>query len=247
MTIERGAVRLQGVHKSFRAYHSDSLKDALIRLARRQPLLERRAVLHGVDLEVRPGERLGIVGKNGAGKSTLFRLMSRILMPDAGSIDVGGRVSPLIEVTAGFVPDLTGAENLRLNAALLGVPRRDIEQRFRRVVEFAGVGEFIETPVRYYSSGMQARLGFAIAVHVDADILLIDEVLAVGDAGFQQMCIAHLQKLADEGVTVVFVSHDLAEVGRFCERVVWLEDGVVKEAGAPHDVLPRFRASLTGA
>lgn len=237
MTVARGAIHLHDVRKSFRAYHASSVKETLVRLARGEPLTERRLVLDGVSLDVAPGERIAIVGKNGAGKSTLFRLMSGIMIPDGGAIAIGGRVSPLIEITAGLVLDLTGAENIRLNGVLLGLTRRDVDRRFDAIAAFAGLEDFLETPVRYYSSGMLARLGFAIAVHVDADILLIDEVLAVGDVDFQQRSLEHMLELNRAGVTVVLVSHDFDAVRSFCPRTVHLAGGRVIDDGPTERVL----------
>ncbi|MBM4283134.1 MAG: ABC transporter ATP-binding protein [Deltaproteobacteria bacterium] len=225
MTLPPGSICLRGVHKSFRAYHADSTKDLLVRALRRSPLWARHEVLRGVDLSIAPGERVGIVGRNGAGKSTLFRVMSGILAPDSGDVAVVGRIAPIIEVTAGFVPDLTAAENLRLNACLLGLSRRAIEQRFDSIVSFAGLGDFTETPVRFLSSGMTARLGFSIAAHVDADILLVDEVLAVGDATYQRKCIDRMFEISRGGATIVFVSHDLEALRTFCTRIVVLDEG----------------------
>ncbi len=225
--VSAGEILLDDVHKSFRAYHSRSFKESAIRIVRREPLTERRQVLRGVSLRVKPGERVGIIGKNGAGKSTLFRIMSGILQPERGVIDVGGRVSPLIEITSGLVLDLTGRENLLLNAVLLGLTRKEANDRFDEIVAFAGVAEFIDTPVRFYSSGMQARLGFAVAVHVDADIILVDETLAVGDVAFQARCLEKMRSLADGGVTVLLVSHDPVLVASFCRRVIEIGDGVV--------------------
>lgn len=225
--IRTGEIRLQGVRKTFRAYHAVSLKESLVRVARGQSLTERHTVLDGVDLHVEPGERLAIIGKNGSGKSTLFRLMSRILTPDAGTIEIGGRVSPLIEITAGLVMDLTGAENIRLNGVLLGLTRRQVEERFEEIVAFAELEEFIDTPVRYYSSGMQARLGFSVATHVDMDILLVDEALSVGDADFQKKGLQRMVKLNKDGCTVLIVSHDIETLRRFVSRIVVIDDGKV--------------------
>ena len=236
-----GSVRLSGVKKGFRAYHANSTKNAIVHIFRRQPLFERREVLKSVDLEVQPGERLGLVGRNGAGKSTLFKLISKILFPDEGHIEVVGRVAPLIEVTAGLVPDMTGMENLRLKAALLGLHGAQLTERLDHIIEFAGLQEFMETPVRYYSSGMQARLGFSVAAHVDTDILLIDEVLSVGDTEFRAQCESRLQQIAASGVTVIFVSHNLDAVESFCQRVAWLEDGRIRAEGDPSTVLQDAR------
>ncbi len=246
MSVAPGTISLRGVKKGFRAYHAHSTKTAMMRVIRRQPLFERRAVLRGVDLELKPGERLGLVGRNGAGKSTLFKLISGILYPDEGTLEVAGRVSPLIEVTAGLVPDMTGLENLRLNATLLGLSGAALEERLEKIVTFAGLTDFMDTPVRYYSSGMQARLGFSVAAHVDSDILLIDEVLSVGDVAFRAQCVERLREVADAGVTVIFVSHDFEAVADFCERVAWLEDGTIRDEGAAESVLERARQAIPG-
>jgi ABC-type polysaccharide/polyol phosphate transport system ATPase subunit len=241
--VIRGAIRVRGLHKSFRSYRAASFKEVALQMVQLRSVVNRRAVLKGIDLDVQAGERVGIVGHNGAGKSTLFRILSGILRPDQGEVFVEGRISPLIEVTAGYVADMTGEENIRLNGLLLGLSRLELRRRFHDIVAFAGLEEFLETPVRYYSSGMQARLGFAVAVHVDADVLLIDEVLAVGDQQFQARCLEKLGQLAANGVTTILVSHDFAAVRSFCERVVWLDDGVVRLDGLPDEVLTAARAA----
>ncbi len=233
MTTPRGTLVLDDVHKSFPYYHARSVKSSLVRLARREPLVERRQVLRGVSFKVEPGERVGLVGRNGAGKSTLFRLISRILRADRGRVETHGRVSPLIDLTAGLVPDLTGGENLVLNAAVLGLTRQQIRQRFDEIVGFAELSDFVDTPVRYYSTGMRARLGFSIAVHVDADILLIDEALSVGDAAFQTRCIERMRDITANGATVLFVSHDMGLVHGFCQRTIQIDEGVVTNDGLP--------------
>lgn len=240
LPLPPGAIRLRGVKKTFPAYYAETLKAALVRVARGESVVERRTILDDLDIDIAPGERVGIIGKNGAGKSTLFRLMSGILAVDAGSVQLGGRVSPLIEITAGMVPDMTGAENLRLNAAILGLRRSEIAARFDEIVAFADVREFIDTPVRFYSSGMLARLGFAVATHVDANIVLVDEVLAVGDREFQERCLSRMELLHSRGATVVLVSHDLDAIERHMSRVIWLEGGAVKRDGAPKDVLAAY-------
>lgn len=239
-----GAIRLRGVKKTFPAYAAETLKASVVRLMRGQPLWERRTILDGLDLDVAAGTRVGIVGRNGAGKSTLFRLMSRILTPDAGTVEVGGRVSPLIEIAAGMVPDMTGAENIRLNAAILGLRREEITKRFADIIAFADIGDFVDTPTRFYSSGMLARIGFAVATHVDADLILIDETLAVGDQEFQQRCLERINFLCERGATVVLVSHDLDAVAQHMERVIWLEHGRVCLDGAPDEVVQRYRAAI---
>lgn len=232
-----GTLEVVDVHKHFRLYGPRSVKETLVHLARGEPLMERRPVLRGVSLSIAPRERIAIVGRNGAGKSTLFRILSGILAPDRGAVRVFGRVAPLIEITAGFVPDMTGMENLLLNAAILGLTRNEIEDRKAAMVAFAGLEGFMDTPVRYFSSGMQTRLGFSVVAHVDADILLIDEALSVGDAEFQARCIRRMRELADSGVTVVFVSHNFSAVREFCDRAVWLDGGGVRMDGPAGEVV----------
>lgn len=241
----RGSVELVDVHKSFRLYHASSLKETLLAVARGHPVHERRGILNGVSFAVTPGEAVALVGRNGAGKSTLFRLMSGILEPERGQVRTAGRVAPLIELTAGFVPDLTGAENLALSAAVLGLDRHTLRERYDDIVEFAELTEFMDTPVRHYSSGMQARLGFSVAVHVDGDIVLVDEALAVGDIAFQHKCVQRMRALVARGITVVFVSHDFELIRAFCERTIWIEQGRVHRDGATAEVLEAFAASMT--
>lgn len=236
-----GEIIVDDVVKTFRLYRQRSVKHMLMHLARFEPLFERRPVLRGVSFRIAPGERVGLLGQNGAGKSTVFRLLSRILKPDSGRIEVGGRVSPLIQLVAGLVPDLSGEENIRLNAAVLGLSRKQIGERFDAIVEFAELADFLDTPVRYYSTGMQARLGFSVAVHANADVLLIDEALSVGDQRFQQRCLDRMEELASAGVTVVFVSHELEAVQSFCTRCVWLEGGRVHRDGPVAEVLDAYR------
>ena len=238
-----GTLELRGVHKSFRSYRTRSFKELLIHVAKREPIIDRRPILRGLNVHIAPGERVGIVGRNGAGKSTLFRLMSRLVVADEGEVICVGRVAPLIEITAGFVPDLSGAENLRLNAAILGLSRRETEARFERIVAFAELESFMETPVRYYSSGMQARLGFSVVVHVDADIVLIDEALSVGDVAFQQRCLEKMAQVSAGGATVVFVSHDFEAVRRFCRRAIWLDEGTVRADGEVDAVIDALQAA----
>ena len=200
--------------------------------------------LREVDLEVMRGGSLGIIGRNGAGKSTLLKLLAGITAPTRGRIELHGRVAALIEVGSGFHPELTGRENVFLTGAILGMRRREIAQNLDRIVEFAGVQPFIDTPVKWYSSGMYVRLGFAVAAHLDPDILLVDEVLAVGDAEFQGKCLQRIQELKDRGTTSLFISHDLTAVERLCDRAVLLENGTVAAAGSPADVVAAYHRKL---
>jgi lipopolysaccharide transport system ATP-binding protein len=245
-----GRVVFDGVWKKFRrGERHDSLRDLVPAMASR--LLRRRSpdalsdqefwAVRDVSFEVGPGEALGIIGPNGAGKSTILKLLTKILRPTRGRIDIQGRVGALIEVAAGFHPDLTGRENVFLQGAIMGMPRGEIARKFDAIVEFSGVDEFIDTPVKRYSSGMNARLGFAVAAHLDPDVLLIDEVLSVGDVGFQERCVARMRELLERGVPLVFVSHNLAAVVDLCTRSIFVERGTVKFDGRPAEAVAQFR------
>jgi ABC-type polysaccharide/polyol phosphate transport system ATPase subunit len=244
------AIVFEGVWKKFRrGERHDSLRDlvpALVsRLARRGPAAalenEEFWATRDVSFEVKPGEALGIIGPNGAGKSTILKLLTKILRPTRGRIEMHGRVGALIEVAAGFHPDLTGRENVYLQGAIMGMARAEITRKFEAIVDFSGVEEFIDTPVKRYSSGMNARLGFAIAAHLDPDILLIDEVLSVGDVGFQEKCVARMRELLARGVPLVFVSHNLAAVVDLCTRAILVERGTVRFDGRPAEAVAEFR------
>jgi ABC-type polysaccharide/polyol phosphate transport system ATPase subunit len=232
------------VAKSFRlSSRPRSLKSMLLhplRFGRQKP--EPFWALQGVSLDVRRGESLGVIGANGSGKSTLLRLIAGITRPSAGSIAVRGRVSALLELGAGFHAQISGRENAVLNAVLLGLSIREARERLDEIVAFAELEEFIEEPMRTYSYGMYLRLGFSVAVHVRPEILMVDEVLAVGDAEFQAKCFAHLEGLRAQGVTIVIVSHDLPAVERFTDRVVLLERGRLAAEGPAPEVIERYRA-----
>jgi homopolymeric O-antigen transport system ATP-binding protein len=197
--------------------------------------------LRDVSLRVHAGEIFGIVGRNGAGKTTLLKIVARVLRPTRGRVRVRGHVAPLLELGAGFHPELTGRENIFLNAALLGHPRREIENRFNEIIEFAEIGEFIDAPIRTYSSGMVARLGFAVATAWRPDVLILDEVLAVGDEAFQGKCRLRLQSFRDEGATVLLVSHSSEMVRTMCHHAIWLDHGMVKARGSAEAVLEEYR------
>lgn len=200
--------------------------------------------LQHVSFEVHRGASVGVIGRNGAGKSTLLKLMAGITAPTRGRIVIDGRVAALIEVGSGFHPELTGRENVFLSGAILGMRRREISAKLERIVEFAGVQQFIDTPVKWYSSGMYVRLGFAVAAHLEADILLVDEVLAVGDAEFQVKCLQRIQELRDQGTTSLFISHDLTAVERLCDSAVLLEAGTIAATGTPGEVVATYHRRL---
>jgi len=248
-TVSDKALEVQGVSKKFRRGELfDSLRDLVPAMTRR--LLGRRRsqelerqefwALRDVSFSLKRGEAFGIIGGNGAGKSTLLKLLTGIMHPTHGSIRVSGRLSALIEVSAGFHPDLTGRENVFLNGAILGMSREEIRRRFDAIVDFSGLAEFIDTPVKRYSSGMFARLGFSVAAHVDPDVLLVDEVLSVGDYLFQRKCIERMHAVIASGATVVFVSHNLREVSALCQRSLLLERGTVQKVGPTEEVVQHY-------
>lgn len=242
------AIRFQHVSKRFAlGERFDSLRDLVPALARR--ILGRTRdearkgdfwALKDINLEVRKGEALGIVGHNGAGKSTMLKHLAGIMVPTKGSIAVDGRLSALIEVGAGFHPDLTGRENVFLNGVILGMSRAEVARKFDEIVDFSGLEAFIDTPVKRYSSGMYARLGFSVAAHLDPDILVIDEVLSVGDFSFQRKSLQKMRSIAASGATVLFVSHNLKAVGDLCPRAVLMDAGAIADDGPTAEVLQRY-------
>jgi len=238
------AIALDRVSKSYRLWGRRSqfatLKSALLkRDVRLSPEATVPAVKE-VSFAVDKGEAFGIVGRNGSGKSTLLKLISGILKPTSGRISVNGRIAALIELGAGFHPEITGRENIYINGIMLGLSRREIDARFDRIVDFSGIRDFIDQPVKTYSSGMYVRLGFAVAVHVDPDILLIDEVLSVGDEEFSAKCIAKIQEMKYRGVTLVFVTHQLDQVRNLCDRALWLDHGEAVQIGDPVRVVDAY-------
>ena len=204
------------------------------------------AALKDVSFVVDRGEAFGIIGRNGSGKSTLLKVISGILKPTSGTVRVNGRVAALIELGAGFHPEITGRENIVINGIMLGLTRREIDKRFDAIVEFSGIRDFIDQPVKTYSSGMYVRLGFAVAVHVDPEILLIDEVLAVGDEEFSQKCIAKIQEMKYRGVTLLFVTHQLDQVRNLCDRALWLDHGMTEAIGDPVRVVDHYLQEVSG-
>ena len=210
----------------------------------RQPTRDVWALRH-VTFEVATGEVMGIIGPNGAGKSTLLKLLSRITTPSEGEIRIRGRIAALIEVGSGFHPELSGRENVFLSGTILGMRRREIAARLDSIADFAGIGPYLDVPVKWYSSGMYVRLGFAVAAHLQADVLLVDEVLAVGDAEFQARCLRRIQELRDGGATIVFISHDLGTVERLCERALLLRAGEIAVEGPARDVVTRYQRMVT--
>lgn len=227
------AIEVSNVYKNFKIFKDKgyTMKELFLFKARRQ--YEVREVLKDISFQVRIGEAIGLVGQNGCGKSTTLKLLTRIMYPDSGTVEMRGRVSSLIELGAGFHPDMTGRQNIYTNASIFGLNRKEIDKRLQDIIDFSELGEYIDNPIRTYSSGMYMRLAFAVAINVDADILLIDEILAVGDMAFQNKCFNRLKEIKANGTTIVIVSHSLGQIEEICERSIWIKDGKIEMEGKP--------------
>ncbi len=235
-------VKLENVGKSFRRFERQPflLRNILLHLIRRAQKPKEFWPLREVSFDIRRGETVGVIGQNGSGKSTLLRLIAGACYPTEGKISVRGRIAPLLALGAGFLPDMTGRECVEINATALGLTREEIRERLDEILQFAELTDFLDTPLRYYSSGMQARLGFSVAIHTSPDLLLVDEVLAVGDHAFQTKCYARIHELRESGVTILFVSHDAGTMRALCDRIVWLHEGRLRRDGAPGPVLDEY-------
>ena len=238
--FDNRVIEFLGVSKRFMLEEGRSLREFIPALLKGNGWSDPFHALRDVNFSVGRGETVGIVGRNGSGKSTCLKLIAGVMPPSAGEVHVHGRVSPLIELGAGFHPDLTGRENVYLNASILGMSNRAIRARFDEIVEFAELHEFMGTPVKRYSSGMYMRLGFSVAVHSDPDILLVDEVLAVGDAVFAEKCMVKIREMHRQGVTIVIVSHNLDMIREFCQRALLLSGGHLIEEGRPAEIVERY-------
>jgi lipopolysaccharide transport system ATP-binding protein len=241
------AIVIKDLHKTFRLSHErhGSLKSLALSLRRRTH--DYVHALNGVSFTVPEGETLAIVGRNGSGKSTLLGIMARIYKPTSGDVKMNGRVSGLLALGAGFHPELTGIENIFLNGSILGMSRREITKRLNQIISFAELEDFIDSPLRTYSSGMVMRLGFSVAIQVDPDILLVDEVLAVGDEAFQRKCYEKVREMQKDGKTILFVSHDLDAVREVATRVIWLDSGEIRADGDPESVVSEYIAKSSPA
>ena len=236
MMDENNAIEVRHVTKNFKVYFDKGteLKEKLLFWKRNA--YENRTVLDDISFSVKKGEAIGLVGKNGCGKSTTLKMLTKIIYPNKGEIEMKGRVSSLIELGAGFHPDMTGRENIYTNASIFGLTKKEIDARLDEIIRFSELEEFIDNPVRTYSSGMYTRLAFSVAINVDADILLIDEILAVGDANFQAKCFNKLREIKAEGTTIVIVSHSLGQIEQICDRSIWIKKGHIQMEGNPKDV-----------
>lgn len=235
-------VVVRNVRKRFVLRHTHSFKETFVALIKRKRLTTTFDALHDVDITIGEGESVALFGHNGSGKSTLLKLISGVFRPDAGEVLTRGRIAGLIEVGAGFHPDLSGRENIYLNAAILGMEKKEIDARFDEIVAFSEIGDFIDTEVKHYSSGMFVRLAFAVAIHTTLDVLLVDEILAVGDEPFQRKCLDKIRELQREGKTMVVVSHSLDTTANLCPRGILLEKGRVIFDGESHEAVARMRA-----
>jgi lipopolysaccharide transport system ATP-binding protein len=253
MTI---CIEIENLSKRYRIgklQQDSSLREKLVELVRRpfnfgKEASEKEVIwaLRDLSFRVDEGEVVGIVGRNGAGKSTLLKILSRITYPTSGNVRVRGRVAALLEVGTGFHEELTGRENVYLNGSILGMRKREVDKHFDAIVAFSGIEQFIDTPIKRYSSGMRLRLGFAVAAHLNPDVLIVDEVLAVGDAEFQKKCVTAMEGLKDTGRTVLFVSHNLAAVENLCSRAIWIDGGKIRLDGAPKEIIEAYMNEFSG-
>jgi ABC-2 type transport system ATP-binding protein len=230
-------IRMESVSKQFTLRHAKTLRRMTHRALRGKPMKDSFYAVRDVTFDVQAGEAIGLMGNNGSGKSTLLKMVSGVMRPDEGRVGVAGKVAGLIEVGAGFHPELTGRENIFLNAAIIGMSEPEINRKFDTIVEFAQVGKFIDTEVRHYSSGMYMRLGFSVAVHADCDVFLVDEGLAVGDAPFKRKCMRKIREVQQQGTTFFFVSHNTKQVQKLCDRALVLKEGALAFDGTPADAV----------
>ena len=234
------AIEVKNLNKNFTVYYdkANTIKERLIRLGKGKK--EEREILKDINLEIKKGEVVGLIGVNGSGKSTLLKLMTKIIYPTKGTVETQGKLTSLLELGAGFHPDFSGRENIYFNASIFGLTRKEIEERINEIIEFSELGSFIDNPVRTYSSGMYMRLAFSVAINVDAEILLIDEILSVGDEHFQEKCFKKIEELKEQKKTIVFVTHNLSSVKRFCTRAIWLHKGVIRKDGDIEEVIDEY-------
>ena len=242
--MNKTVIQCTAVHKNFPMYHhfSGGLKNLLLHFPTAFKSMRKSSftALKDISFEVFAGETIGVIGINGAGKSTILGLLAGVLKPSSGQVIVDGRIAPLLELGAGFHPELSGRENILLNGILLGMLKREVEEKSDAIIEFSELEEFIDQPIRTYSSGMLARLGFSVAVHCNPDILLVDEVLAVGDQDFQKKCIEKMLVFKQEQKTIVFVSHNTDEILKVCDRAIWIDQGIVYRDGQPDEVINEY-------
>ena len=240
------AIKVSHMTKNFKLYSDkpNTLKERIVRGWKNKT--EVRTVLKDINLEIKKGETVALIGVNGSGKSTLLKLMTKIIYPNKGTLKTYGKLTSLLELGAGFHPDFTGRENIYFNAAIFGLTRQEIDARLQSIIDFSELGDFIDSPVRTYSSGMYMRLAFAVAINVDADVLLIDEILAVGDSAFQKKCFDKLKEIKANGTTIVIVSHSMDQMYKICDKLIWIENGLIKDEGTPKFIGEAYLAAMEG-
>jgi ABC-type polysaccharide/polyol phosphate transport system ATPase subunit len=247
LTASASVIRLENVTQRFRVIQErpDTVRELFSKLLRRQSSYHDFEAVRNVSFEVSPGQMLGIIGRNGSGKSTLLKIIAGVYRPTKGTVRVSGSIAPLIELGAGFHHELTGRENILLNGLLMGYSKRSMLERQERIIEFADIGDFIDAPVKQYSSGMYMRLAFAVATEVDPDILLVDEILAVGDAGFKEKCFDRIRNFRASGKTILLVTHTMPDIEKFCDRVLLLEQGSIVVDGSPQEAVPMYNSLVS--
>ena len=235
------AIKVNHVYKSFNVYYdrANTLKERLLFIGRNKKR-EKREILNDINIDIKKGETVALIGVNGSGKSTLLKLMTQIIFPNKGTIETHGKLTSLLELGAGFHPDFSGRENIYFNSSIFGLTKKEIDSRLDQIIEFSELGELIDNPVRTYSSGQYMRLAFSVAINVDAEILLIDEILSVGDQHFQEKCFNKMRELKKEGKTMVFVTHSLESVRNLCDRAIWLYNGKVRMDGNTDEVVNEY-------
>ncbi|WP_191017342.1 ABC transporter ATP-binding protein [Treponema zioleckii] len=233
---QENAIEVKNLVKKFKVYHDKgkNLKDKLLFWNRNK--YENRLVLDDISFNIKKGEAVGLIGHNGCGKSTTLKLLTKIMYPSSGTVEVQGKVSALIELAAGFHPDMSGLENIYINSSIFGLTKKQIDAKLDDIIKFSELGDYIDNPVRTYSSGMYMRLAFSVAINVEADILFIDEILAVGDVAFQEKCFRRLEEVKASGTTIVIVSHSLGQIEKICDRSIWIDAGKIRMEGKPVDV-----------
>jgi ABC-type polysaccharide/polyol phosphate transport system ATPase subunit len=235
------AIKVDHVYKSFNVYYdrANTLKERLLFIGRNKKR-EKREILNDINIDIKKGETVALIGVNGSGKSTLLKLMTQIIFPNKGTIETHGKLTSLLELGAGFHPDFSGRENIYFNSSIFGLTKKEIDSRLEQIIEFSELGELIDNPVRTYSSGQYMRLAFSVAINVDAEILLIDEILSVGDQHFQEKCFNKMRELKKEGKTMVFVTHSMESVRNLCDRAIWLYDGKIRMDGNTNEVVNEY-------
>lgn len=241
MSTQPPIIKFDHVTKDFSFQNQKTFKEFLPALFMGEKTVNKFTALSDISFEIQKGECVGIIGPNGSGKSTILKLVAGVMSPTSGKVHVSGKISPLIELGAGMHPELTGKENIYLNGSILGLKRKQIDQYYQSIVDFSELQEFIDQPVKHYSSGMYMRLAFAVAVHVDPEILIVDEILAVGDTAFQDKCFRKMEEFKKNGVTILFVSHALSQVQSFCTRVIYLNHSKIIDSGSPEVVCQKYQ------